>query len=44
MPSTTKYQQHKPSGFKINVVNSINETAETFIYRGEDCMDVFCEK
>jgi len=44
MSSTTKYQQHKPSGFKINVVNSISETAETFIYRGEDCIDVFFKK
>jgi hypothetical protein len=44
MPSTTKYQQHKPSGFKINVVNSVSETADTYIYRGEDCIEVFFKK
>ena len=41
---TQKYQQHAPSGFKLTVVNSISETSDTFIYRGRDCMDVFCEK
>ena len=41
---TFKYQQHAPSGFKLNVVNSISETVDTIIYRGTDCMDVFCKK
>ncbi len=39
-----KYQNHKPSGFKLNVVNSITEHVETHIYRGYDCMDKFYEK
>jgi hypothetical protein len=38
--STIKYQHHTPTGFKINIVNSISNTTETFIHRGEDCMDV----
>jgi hypothetical protein len=42
--STIKYQEHTPTGFKINVVNCISETTETFIYRGVDCMDVFFDK
>ena len=44
VPSTTKYQQHKPSGLKIKVVNRISETANTYIYRGEDCIEVFLKK
>ena len=39
-----KYQQHAPSGFKLNVVNSISETIDTTIYKWADCMDVFCKK
>jgi hypothetical protein len=42
--STIKYQHHTPTGFKINIVNSITNTTETFIHRGEDCMDVFFKK
>ena len=38
---TYKYQHHKPSGFKIIVVNTFNDTVETHIYRGPDCVDVF---
>ena len=41
---TQKYQQHAPIGFKLNVVNSISETVDTIIYRGTDCMEVFCKK
>ena len=41
---TYKYQHHKPSGFKINVVNTFNDTVETHIYRGSDCVGVFCCK
>ena len=28
----------------INVVNSIDGSNEPFLYRGEDCMDVFVKK
>ena len=42
--NTNHYQHHKPCGFMINVVNSIDGSSEEFLYRGEDCMDVFVEK
>ena len=38
---TYKYQHHKPSGCKIHVVSTFNDTVETHIYRGSDCVDVF---
>ena len=38
---TDKYQHHKPWGFMINVVNSIDGSSEPHLYRGPDCMDVF---
>ena len=41
---TYKYQKHRPCGFMINLVNSIDGSSEDFLYRGEDCMDVFVEK
>ena len=41
---TEKYQHHRPCGFMINVINSIDGSSEPFLYRGEDCMDVFTEK
>ena len=41
---TYKYQKHRPCGFMINLVNSIDGSSEAFLYRGEDCMDVFVEK
>ncbi len=41
---STKYQNHKPSGFQLNVVNSITESVESHIYRGHDCMGKFYEK
>ena len=37
------YQNHKASGFMLNVVNSITGEAKPYLYRGEDCMDVFCK-
>ena len=37
------YQNHIPSGFMLNVVNSITGEAKPYLYRGEDCMDVFCK-
>ena len=42
--NTDKYQHHRPCGFMINVVNSIDGSNEPFLYRGEDCMDVFVKK
>ena len=42
--NTDKYQHHRPCGFMINVVNSIDGSSEPFLYRGEDCMDVFVRK
>ena len=41
---TDKYQHHRPCGFMINVVNAIDNSTEEFLYRGEDCMDVFTNK
>ena len=41
---TDKYQHHRPCGFMINVVNSIDNSNEPFLYRGEDCMDIFVKK
>ena len=40
---TDKYQHHRPCGFMINVVNSIDGSSKPFLYRGEDCMDVFIQ-
>ena len=42
--NTNNYQHHRPCGFMINVVNSIDGSNEPFLYRGEDCMDVFVKK
>ena len=41
---TDKYQHHRPCGFMMNVVNGIYGSNEEFLYRGEDCMDVFVQK
>ena len=41
---TDKYQHHRPCGFMINVVNAIDNATEEFLYRGQDCMDVFTYK
>ena len=41
---TDKYQHHRPCGFMINVVNSIDGSSKPFLCRGEDCMDVFIQK
>ena len=38
---TEKYQHHTPCGYKINVVNSITDESESYLYRGSDCMDHF---
>ena len=37
------YQHHKPSGFVLNVVNSITNDMTPYLYRGENCMDKFCD-
>ena len=37
------YQHHKPSGFMLNVVNSLTNEMTPYSYRGEDCMDKFCD-
>ena len=35
---TEHYQQHKPCGYKLNVVNIITNERESYLYRGHDCM------
>ena len=41
---TYKYQEHKPCGFMLNVVNAVDNTNHEFLYRGADAVDVFCKK
>ena len=41
-PIKGAYQQHKPSGYMLNVVNSLTGEMKPYLYRGEDCMDNFC--
>ena len=36
------YQEQKPSGYMLNVVNSITNESKQYLYRGQDCMDKFC--
>ena len=38
------YQEHKPCGFMLNVVNRIDNTSKPYLYRGEDCMNKFVEQ
>ena len=38
---TEKCKQHKLCGYKINVVNSITNVSESYLYRGHDCMQHF---
>ena len=33
---TEKYQQHKPCGYNINVVNRITNESESYLYRGNN--------
>ena len=41
---TEKYQKHTPSGFCYYVKCEGDENyAEPFAYRGEDCVEKFCE-
>ena len=39
--NTNKYQHHRPCGFMIILVNRLDGSSKPFLYRGEDCMDVF---
>ena len=41
---TYKYQEHKPCGFMLNLVNGVDNTNQEFLYRGDDAVDVFCKK
>ena len=41
---TYKYQEHKPCGFMLNLVNAVDDTNQDFLYRGDDAVDVFCNK
>ena len=38
------YQEHKPCGYMLNVVNRIDKTSQPYLYRGENCMDKFVEQ
>ena len=38
------YQEHKPCGYMLNVVNRNDKTSTPYLYRGEDCMDKFVEQ
>ena len=38
---TENYQHHKPCGYKINVLNSITNETESYLYRGSTCMTHF---
>ena len=42
--TTYKYQEHKPCGFMLNLVNAVDNTNQEFLYRGDDAVDVFCKK
>ena len=41
---TEKYQQHKPCGYEINVVNVITNESDSYLYRGSDCMEHFVNR
>ena len=38
------YQHHKPCGYMLNVKNSVDNSCQPYLYRGEDCMDKFVEQ
>ena len=40
---TNKCRHHRPCGFMINAVNSIDGSSKPFLYRGEDCMNMFIQ-
>ena len=39
---TYNYQEHKPCGFMLNLVNAVDITNQECLYRGEDAVNVFC--
>ena len=41
---TYNYQEHKPCGFMLNLVNAVDNTNHEFLSRGADAVDVFCNK
>ena len=41
---TYNYQEHKPCGFMLNLVNAVDNTNQEFLYRGDDAVDIFCKK
>ena len=41
---TYNYQEHKPCGFKLNMINAVDGTNYAYLYRGADAVDVFCNK
>ena len=41
---TYNYQEHKPCGFMLYLVNAVDNTNHEFLYRGADAVDVFCKK
>ena len=41
---TYNYQEHKPCGFMLNLVNAVDNTNQELLYRGDDAVDVFCKK
>ena len=38
---TYNYQEHKPCGFMLNLVNAVDNTNQEILYRGDDAVDVF---
>ena len=41
---TYNYQEHKPCGFMLNMVNSVDGSNYEYLYRGSDAVNVFCCK
>ena len=39
---TYNYQENKPCGCMLNLVNAVDNTNQEFLYRGEDAVNVFC--
>ena len=38
------YQEHKPCGFMLNLVNAVDNTNHEFLYREADAVAVFVKK
>ena len=38
---TYNYQEHKPCGCMLNLVNAVDNTNHEFLSRGADAVDVF---